>query len=271
MSTSINYPSLHSPTSRPNASLRRRSLAIIGAGAFGEFCIPHLREFFHVRICDERRDLEALCDRWNVEAVDIVTAARQDIVLLAVPLRSLRPLARLLAPHLRPGTLVIDVCSVKVEPLAILGDELPDTVHLIGTHPLFGPQSGRNGIAGLRIALCAGADVKGRLVARFLRRRLGLDVIATTPDDHDRQMAYVQGLTHLLGRVTAAMDLPGGKLTTVSFEHLRSMTDMVRHDTDELFRTIVLDNPYGRGVMGAFVDAAKDVLKPVRLSSDRTL
>lgn len=249
---------------------RRRSLALVGVGAFGEFCIPHLRPFFDIRIHDARRDLREVCARWDVEAVDLATAAGQDIVVLAVPLGSLRAVARAMAAHLRPGALVIDVCSVKAEPLAILREELPATVHAVGTHPLFGPQSGRDGIAGLRIAVCARESARSLSVARFLRRRLRLDVIRTGADEHDRQMAYVQGLTHLLGRVTAAMQLPRLDLTTASFNHLQRMVEMVRHDTDELFRTIVLDNPYGPEVMRAFAEAAREVLKPVSLPPNRT-
>ncbi|MBZ6076213.1 prephenate dehydrogenase/arogenate dehydrogenase family protein [Microvirga puerhi] len=250
---------------------RRRSLAIVGVGAFGEFCIEHLKPFFDLLICDPKRDLTSICQRWDVASVDLETAARQDIVLLAVPLRSLRMVVRAMAPHMRAGSLVIDVCSVKIEPLAILTEELPKEIHLVGTHPLFGPQSGRNGIAGLRIALCAPGSVQGMIVARFLRRHLALDVIKTTAETHDRQMAYVQGLTHLLGRVAATMDLPHLDLATASFVHLRSMMEMVRHDSDELFRTIVLDNPYGREVMSSFVSAAREVLQPVSLPSSRML
>ena len=59
-----------------------------------------------------------------------------------------------LALLLKPGTLVLDVGSVKVEPVAIMKELLPETVGIVGTHPLFGPQSAQNGIHGLQIAIC---------------------------------------------------------------------------------------------------------------------
>ncbi|MFX9058099.1 prephenate dehydrogenase/arogenate dehydrogenase family protein, partial [Acinetobacter baumannii] len=92
------------------------------------------------------------------------------------------------APHLRPGALVVDVCSIKTRPLEILERALPPGVDLLGTHPLFGPESGRAGLAGLRIALC---PVRGRRAgqARRFLRRLGLAVTVTTAAEHDRQMA----------------------------------------------------------------------------------
>jgi prephenate dehydrogenase len=245
------------------------NLAIVGAGAFGEFCIPHLRRFFRIRLCDPRRDLDEVSKAHDVDAVDLATAAKQDIVLLAVPLRHLRSVAKAIAPHLRPGSLVVDVCSVKVKPLAILEEELPPSVSIIGTHPLFGPQSGRNGIAGLRIAICPARGRKSRMVEQFLRRELNLDVMRVTAEEHDRQMAYVQGLTHLITRIVVTMDMPPLEHTTATFSHLNTMVGMVRHDSDELFRTIIADNPFTDNVMQSFVKATKDVLQSFNASSGK--
>ena len=49
---------------------------------------------------------------------------------------------------------------------------------VVATHPLFGPQSARDGIAGLKVAVC---PIRGRRGARvavfFLRERLRLNVV----------------------------------------------------------------------------------------------
>jgi prephenate dehydrogenase len=254
---------------RPAPDPAKPSIALIGVGAFGEICIPHLRGFFTVRLCDSGRNLEDLCRRHDVEAVDLPGAARQDVVLLAVPFSQLRSTARAIAPHMRPGSLVVDVCSIKSKPLAVLTEELPSTVDIVGTHPLFGPQSGREGISGLRIALCPGRGRRERLVERFLRSRLKLDVIRTTAEQHDRQMAYVQGMTHLIARIMVAMEVPRFDHTTATFSHLEKMKDMVRQDSDELFRTIIADNPFAADVVGSFVRATNDVLQPFGYSADR--
>lgn len=240
----------------------RPRLAIVGAGMFGQFCIPHLRRFFEICVADPRPDLEAVCDRHGVAAADLAGAARQDIVLLAVPFAQLRAVARAIAPHVRPGALVIDVCSVKVKPLAILQEELPAHADIVGTHPLFGPQSGRDGIAGLRVAVCPARGRRSRLVERFLRTRLGLAAAPMEAAEHDRQMAYVQGLTHLMARIVLAMDVPALEHKTATYAHLESMVGMVRHDSDALFRTILSDNPFAGAVMQSFATAAKDVLQP---------
>ena len=249
-------------TSSPAPHPRRPSVGIIGVGAFGELCIPHLSRSLRVKLYDPVRDLGALCERHEVEAVDLNEAARQDIVLLALPFRHLRSVAREIAPHVRPGSLVVDVCSIKTKPLLILEEELPPTIDIIGMHPLFGPQSSRDGIKGLRIVLCPVRGRRGPMVERFLKRELELDVIRMTAEQHDRQMAYVQGLTHLIARIVVAMDVPPLEHTTTTFSHLDRMIGMVRHDSDELFRTIIEDNPFVDDVMKSFVKAAKDVLQP---------
>jgi Prephenate dehydrogenase len=113
------------------------------------------------------------------------------VVILAVPVGEMRGVAQRLAPHLMPGALVLDVGSVKVEPASIMLETLPGHVEIVATHPLFGPVSARAGLRGARIAIC---PLRGRRlrVAAFCRR-LGLDVILTTPEQHDRDAAEVQG------------------------------------------------------------------------------
>lgn len=249
------------PRSRP-------SLGLIGVGAFGALCIPHLTPFFDVRLYDATRNLDALCACHGVDAVDLATAAGQDIVVVAVPKSALRSVARAIAPHLRPESLVIDVCSLKTEPLTILASELPPHVGIVGTHPLFGPQSGRDGIEGLRIAICPARGRRARLVERFLRHRLKLRVVRTSAEEHDRQMAYVQGLTHLLARIVVAMGVPRLDHTTAAFSHLEAMVGMLRHDSDELFRTIVADNPFAGEMLASFAKATDEVMRRVASPSE---
>jgi prephenate dehydrogenase len=247
-------PAIHLARQQPPR--RRPTLGLIGYGAFGAFILPHLSRFFDVQVHDPGRDPGTLPGR----AADLATAAAQDIVLLAVPLPRMQAVASAIAPLLRTGALVVDVCSLKTRPLAILADTLPGHVEILGTHPLFGPQSGRLGITGLRIALCPVRGRRTRLAARFLRQAVGLDVIVTTAEAHDRQMAYVQGLTHIVSRIVLGMDLPPLDLRTSTFEHLTRMVDTVRHDSDELFRTIARDNPFAGEVRDRFAQATRQVL-----------
>lgn len=55
--------------------------------------------------------------------------------------------------HMRVGEITLDVGSVKMEPAQAMLEGLPDHVEIVG-HSLFGPQSARGGISGLKIAIC---------------------------------------------------------------------------------------------------------------------
>jgi len=249
------------PDSEPDfRSTKRRSLGLIGAGAFGEFILPHLTPFFDVAVADQIREVGILAARCGADAVDVQAAAARDVVLLAVPVRALEAVASEIAPCLKPGAVVVDVCSVKLKPLEILRLILPSHVRIVATHPLFGPQSGRGGISGLSIAIC-GSDPHTRLVERFCTGKLGLNVVRTDAERHDRQMAYVQGLTHLLARIVLVMDMPAVDHATQTYGHLQSMVEMVRHDSDELFDTILSENPFAAEVLAAFWESAARVTR----------
>lgn len=258
---------MHRPSAKHRA-LEGRSLGLIGAGAFGDFAIPHLRPFFDLAVHDPRPDLDRFCAARGVAPVALAEAAARPFVVLAVPFGALRRVARAAAPHLGPGTVVVDVCSVKVRPLAILRDELPEGTRLVGTHPLFGPNSGRNGIAGLKAVVC-GEGRAADAVHRFFARSLRLDVRRTTPEAHDREMAYVQGLSHLVARSLEALDLPDFGLKTAAFERLAGLADLVGDDSAALFDTIVGGNPFAPDALRDFLAEARNLIEGAGCAESR--
>ena len=52
---------------------------------------------------------------------------------------------------------------------------LPEKVEIIGTHPLFGPQSGRAGIAGMRVAFCPVRTTRAEQIKRFFIGRFKIE------------------------------------------------------------------------------------------------
>jgi prephenate dehydrogenase len=139
---------------------------------------------------------------------------------------------------------------------------LPAHADLVATHPLFGPQSAAHGLAGLRLVVCPVRGGRHQQVADF-GRSLGLTVTVTTPEEHDREMAYVQALTHLIGRSLVNLGIPDEQLKTQSYQHLLDLCGLIGADTFELFTAIQTQNPFARQVVTAFVDQAKDLLKQV--------
>ncbi len=77
-------------------------------------------------------------------------------------------------------------------------------------------------------------------------------MILTTPDAHDRDMALVQGLTHLVAKILVRMEPVPRRMTTRSFELLMQATEMVRHDAPGVFLAIERANPHARAVRERF-------------------
>lgn len=261
-------PALQAVAIPPAPDLARTSIGIFGYGAFGRLAARHLSPDFAVCVHDpalpERDDTTA--EDTAIAMGDLATVAACDIVVLAVPVTTLADVVAAIAPLLRPGAVVLDVCSVKMEPARIMRDGLPDHVHLIATHPLFGPQSAQDGIAGLKIAVCPLRGRRARIISRFLARQLELDVVLTTPEEHDRESAVAQGLTHLIARIMLRMEQTpdhqtSGRITTRSFELLQQAIDMVRHDTIHVTHAIEAGNPFAAPVRQAFHEHAMAVLE----------
>jgi len=226
------------PTPRP-------TLSLIGFGAFSRFAAPHLRLHFDV-LAHDARGIDAEMSELGVRPASLCDAASAETIVLAVPAQNLESVLIKAAPHIRPKALVLDVCSVKTIPIDLMLRHLPPATRIIGTHPLFGPQSGKDGIAGLPIALCrARVDALTALcVSGFLSGILGLRVIETTPEEHDKQMAYVQGLTHYISRAIGGLDLPETAMSTRTYARLLDMRHDLEKDSTELFLTIERMNPF---------------------------
>ncbi len=227
------------------ASHARTTLSLIGFGAFARFAAPHLRAHFDLQAHDAR-GLDLEIREQGLRPATLADAAAADVVVFAVPAQHLEGVLQGAAPHVRNGALVLDVCSVKVMPIEMMLRRLPASARVVGTHPLFGPQSGRDGIAGLPVALCPARADAGTVscVREFLHATLGLNVIETTPEAHDRQMAYVQGLTHFISRAIGGLDLPSTLMSTRAYARLLDMRRDLEKDSAELFLTIERMNPY---------------------------
>jgi prephenate dehydrogenase len=218
------------------------NLGIIGFGRFGQFAAQHLRHHVHLFVWDmrdQRKKAASLGLTWGT----LEEAASCQVVLLSVPVSDMPTALAQVGPYLRPGAILMDVCSVKMMPVEWMKAAAPAEVDIIGAHPLFGPRSGRSGIAGLTVVLCPARATRDALVRRFLES-LGLKVVVTTPEDHDRQMAYAQALTHFVARGLAAAGVQDQELKTPSYDRLLRVVEPLARENPELFRDLQQYNPY---------------------------
>lgn len=228
-------------------------IGIIGFGQFGQFMARHLAPFFDVTVFD-RSDLKNEAKMLGVKWSDFAEAAGKQLVIFAVPLQSFEEVLHESVPFLQPGATCFDVCSVKLKPLELMREILPETVEIIGTHPLFGPQSGRKGIEGLKIVLCPVRTIKSAAVKTFLAGKLKLEVFEKSPEEHDREMAHVQALTHFVARALDELHVVDSELATVSYEELIRAARLVSEDSWELFQTIQQGNPFADAKRKAFIE-----------------
>ena len=135
------------------------TVGLIGFGAFGQLIAQHVRPYLRVCAFDPAPGLEPVAGQHGVVLTSLEAVARCPVVVLATPVGRMSEIVAAIAPHIRPGALVLDVGSVKVVPAAIMKRGLPEHAEIAATHPLFGPQSARHGIAGLKIAVC---PIRGR-------------------------------------------------------------------------------------------------------------
>lgn len=230
------------------------TVTIIGFGAFGQLVARLLAPYARVSVHDRSAVAMEAASALGFDLVARIEDIRADVVILAVPLRALDEVLRAIAPHLRPGQLVVDVCSVKEEPARLMSDLLPPHAEILACHPMFGPQSAKRGVENSQIVLCPLRAARWRGIARFLERVLKLEVIVTTPEDHDRQVAMTQGLTHLLAQVVASLgDRPA--IRTRSFDLIAEGLALVANDAPEVFEAIARGNrhfaPMGERLVSA--------------------
>jgi prephenate dehydrogenase len=234
-----------------------KEIGLIGYGNFGKFLASHLSQYFIINVYDI--NLNNKEDNNNIIFSDLNSCLKKEIIILSIPVQYLE---KFLIDHSRlfnQDAFVFDVSSVKMKPVMLMEKYLSGNTQIIGTHPLFGPQSAVNGIKGFKIVLCPGHTAKSDKVIKFLSEKLGLNVIIKSPEDHDMEMAFVQGLTHFIAKAMHDIKIPDLSLKTPTFEKLYAMYEILKNDTPELFYTIENENPFSKDVRRLFVDKLKEI------------
>ncbi len=247
----------------------QQTLGIIGIGAFGEFMLKHVTPYFDVRIYDAYKKMDEVEAIYHLTVTSLEEVSKSDIVVFAVPVKELEKTVQSVVPFLKAGQLVIDLCSVKCKPVEILKRLIPAGVDAVSLHPLFGPQSGKNGIVGLNVTVCNVSGDRAPCITAFLKDKLSLNIFETTPENHDQEMAYVQGLTHMIAKVFVRMDVPDIHQQTKTYAHLNDMVELIRYDSEELFLAIQRDNPYVRETTEKFFAAVKALEEKLNAASNQ--
>jgi prephenate dehydrogenase len=235
-----------------------RSLGIIGHGDFGRFLETLARRFapeLAVRVYARKAAPD------SVRFFTLEEACRSDIVIIAVSIRAFEETLRKVLPLLGPQSILVDVNTVKAHPAALL------RLHAAGrpyvtSHPMFGPYSFEKqgqSLSGLRLVLTdhtLPAGIHTALTAWL--KGLGLNVLAMTPDAHDRMLAETLFLTHYIGQAVARGGFVRTDIDTLSFGYLMDAIESVKSDT-ELFRDVFSFNPHCEEIIARFEKAEGEV------------
>ncbi len=225
-----------------------KTVGIIGFGSFGKFLAEKLSSHAKVMVYSQS-------GRESSWMGTIEEVAACDYVIPAIPLDAYEQMLRSLKPHLRSETVVVDVCSVKIAPVDMLRRVLPHQP-IVATHPMFGPESASVSFAGHTFVMCPEvSSAKPYEAIKHFANSLGLGVVEMSTEEHDREIAVVQGLTFFIGRALNDMHIHDQKLFTPSFERLLKLAELEQHHSAELFRTIQTGNVYVSPVRQRFIEA----------------
>lgn len=235
------------------------NIGIYGLGRFGTFWATELSKHTPIKAFN-RSPLERIPE--GVQLVDRDELFTCDAIILCVSISSFAQVVASIAPFIRPGTLVMDTCSVKVYPAKVMQELLPQDAQIIATHPMFGPDSGKNGIAGLPLVYspirCSSAQDS---FWKKLFGVMGLKVLSMDCEEHDRQAAYSQGVTHFVGRVLDELHLAPTELATTGYRRLLSIVEQTCNDPIQLFYDLQRFNPYAHDMRVRLNDALDTVLQ----------
>lgn len=231
--------------------------AIIGFGNFSRVMAEILRDFFPLYCYDIRTVYEV---PEYVQRVSLDEALSKDIVILSIPVQYLEKFwkdnALLLNKNLTGK--IFDVCSVKIKPLELAKKYLNPNIYYLGIHPMFGPMSTReNGAKGQNIVVCPPEKERAfdDKVIHFLKEELCLNVVKMTADEHDRQMALVQGVSHFIAHGLADLSPQVSPVATKGYNKMLEMYQMFIHDSQDLFVTLENENPYAKPIRQKFINA----------------
>jgi prephenate dehydrogenase len=237
--------------------MQNKVVGVIGYGSFGRLLVTHLIKHVNVFVYDPKLDatstLPKNCSYTNLKNL----AKNSDLVILAMNLDQFESVLKIISPHLKQKSIVVDVCSVKVKPVELMKKYLPESVQILGTHPLFGPQSvteESESLSGHTIVLCPIRIHGINLLKHFLQIKFKLNVVEISPEAHDEQMSIIHGLTFFIARSLVHMNLPQEGLITPSYRHLLELAKIESTHTKALFITIEQGNPFVAEVREKFIN-----------------
>ncbi|MDE0090635.1 MAG: prephenate dehydrogenase/arogenate dehydrogenase family protein [Thaumarchaeota archaeon] len=235
------------------ARRKNRRLTVIGAGGqMGSWFAKYfLDQGFAVTGYDSERDVTVKGIETAQSLVSGVLST--DYVVLCTPTRRTPEIIRLIAKEMPRGTYLIEISSEKSKVVSSLS-KMPAKVNPICIHPMFGP--GIRTIKGQNIISVPIRDAKKELTV-IKSLFAGANFVTIDAAEHDKKIAVILGLTHLLNLVFANIIskdekvLLTEKMSGTTFRLQKTLAESIMTESPELIETIIA-NPEIRRVAEEF-------------------
>ncbi len=219
-------------------------IGVYGMGRFGSFWACALSGTGN-RVLAYSRSSHPLPE--GVEKATEDEVLTSDILFFCVTISAFESVLESVKERIGKNTIVLDTCSVKTYPAEWMEKHLDSGIYRIATHPMFGPDSGKNGLENLPVVMCPLMEKDERYeTVRSLFLSMKLSVIEMTPDEHDREAAFSQGVTHFIGRILSEMKLEPSAISTKGYKALLEIVEQTCNDPLSLFCDLQRYNPYTR-------------------------
>ncbi|MDK2891950.1 prephenate dehydrogenase [Methanohalophilus sp.] len=184
-----------------------------------------------------------------------------DIVIVSVPIDITPEIIRQAAPLMKPGSLLMDLTSIKKKPVEAMIEASPEDVELLGTHPMFGPS-----IPSLQGQTFILTPVKNRCENWFpkirkLLEKQGAHIEIITPQEHDHIVSIVQGLTHFayitIGATLKELDFDvqgSRRFMSPVYEIMLDFVGRILGQNPWLYAQIQMQNPEIPNVHRTFIE-----------------
>lgn len=195
-------------------------------------------------------------------------AKNADIVIITVPIKKTLDAINEVAPIMKPASLLMDLTSVKKEPCEAMAKAAPKGVDVVGCHPVFGPMV--EDFKDQNVVMCR---VRGDKWFGFVKKvfeREGAHATICTPEEHDKAMGVVQGMTHfmLISAGMAMRDLDfdlkkSREFSSPVYDLILDIIGRILAQDPRLYAEIQLHNPETVKVREAFLQAANKLDRTV--------
>lgn len=188
------------------------NISIIGLGLIGTSILHAIKvkeekkvKTFAYDIDSKHRDIVSEMKIASFVCDDIKDAVKDaDLIILAVPVGSMKIVASMIAPYLKKNTIITDTGSTKKSVVNDINPHMPNNVYFIPSHPLAGteysgPKSGFSSLFENRYWLIV-CDKQTKEVNRLIKffEKLGSIVEIVNTEYHDKILAITSHLPHLI-------------------------------------------------------------------------